>query len=121
MDGSIVPERLVAWLSGLFGFLGAALMAIGLYDLLAYTVARRTHEIGIRMAIGAGRSSVARISTRWKPCAANELWGRLSSRRAGLRTGLFSHQSKPAGKPAGKPARRPDGGPTRPPGRSLLA
>ncbi|MDQ2839914.1 MAG: ABC transporter permease [Acidobacteriota bacterium] len=58
VDASVVPERLIASLSGLFGALGAALAALGLYGLLAYTVARRTNEIGIRMALGATRGDV---------------------------------------------------------------
>jgi predicted permease len=61
VDATIVPERLMAMLSGLFGALGAMLAAIGLYGLMAYTVARRIHEIGIRMALGATRGDVIRM------------------------------------------------------------
>ena len=58
VDAALVRERLVATLSSLFGLVALALICIGLYGLMAFTVARRTSEIGIRIALGATRSDV---------------------------------------------------------------
>jgi predicted permease len=64
VDSNIVPERLIATLSEFFGGLGAVLAGIGIYGLLAYSVARRTNEIGVRMALGATPRDVRRLVLR---------------------------------------------------------
>jgi ABC-type antimicrobial peptide transport system permease subunit len=64
VDASVVPERLMATLSSFFGGLGLLLAALGVYGLLAYTVTRRTTEIGVRMALGATERDVVGMVLR---------------------------------------------------------
>ena len=61
VDESLVQERLVTWLSAAFGVLATLLTALGLYGVLTFSVARRTREIGIRVALGAQRRDVFRL------------------------------------------------------------
>jgi ABC-type antimicrobial peptide transport system permease subunit len=53
LSRSILPERMLGTLSGLFGALSLILVSVGVYGVMAFQVARRQKEIGIRMAIGA--------------------------------------------------------------------
>jgi ABC-type antimicrobial peptide transport system permease subunit len=58
VDDTLQTDRFIEQLSGFFGLLAVLLASVGLYGLMAYTVAQRTRDIGIRMALGAEPSNV---------------------------------------------------------------
>ena len=79
LSDSIAPRRFNLLLLGTFAMVALVLAALGVYGVVAYAVSERTHEIGIRMALGAERAAVVRMMV------AQGLW----SVMAGLAVGLF--------------------------------
>jgi len=64
VDNNFSQQEMIAKLTSLFGLLALVLASVGLYGVTAYSVERRTNEIGIRMALGAGRLSVLKLVLR---------------------------------------------------------
>jgi predicted permease len=64
IDRSLVTERMIAMLSAVFGLIATILAAVGLYGVMAYSVSRKTREIGIRMALGAFGGTVVWMVVR---------------------------------------------------------
>ncbi len=61
LDDTLSSERLIAYLSIVFAVLATTMAALGLYGVMSFVVARRTREIGLRIALGAASSSVVRM------------------------------------------------------------
>ena len=64
MNDSLIEERLVASLSGMFGVLAVMLACVGLYGLMAYSVNLRLGEVALRIALGAQRGQIAKMIMR---------------------------------------------------------
>jgi len=64
IDITLTSERLLSFLAGSFGIVAAFITAIGLYGVLAYSIAQRTREIGVRMALGATQGAVVQMVVR---------------------------------------------------------
>jgi len=84
VDGNFIQERLIAQLTSLFSILALVLASVGLYGVMSYFVARRTSEIGIRMALGATRSSVISMVLR------GALWQILIGLAIGIPAALYA-------------------------------
>ncbi len=82
--GNFNQDRLIARLTSLFGILALVLASVGLYGVMSYFVARRTSEIGVRMALGATRSSVLAMVLR------GALWQILIGLGLGIPSALFA-------------------------------
>jgi predicted permease len=82
--GNFNEDRLVAQLSSLFGILSLILASVGLYGVMSYFVARRTSEIGIRMALGATRGNVVTLVMR------GVLWQVLIGLALGIPAALYA-------------------------------
>jgi macrolide transport system ATP-binding/permease protein len=84
LAGNFTQQRIMARLTGLFGLLALVLASVGLYGVMSYFVARRTSEIGVRMALGATRQSVINMVMR------GALWQILIGLALGIPASLYA-------------------------------
>jgi putative ABC transport system permease protein len=64
MKFSLLPQRIMTGVAGVFGLIGLLLAALGIFGMVSYSVAQRTHEIGVRMALGARSADVLKLILR---------------------------------------------------------
>ena len=64
VDQSTVKERIMAALGGFFGLLALVVACLGIFGVMAFQVSRRIHELGVRMALGAGKSDILSLVLR---------------------------------------------------------
>ncbi len=101
VDRNLIRDRLMATLSSFFGILATLIAAIGLYGVMSYLVTRRTNEIGVRMALGAGRWQILSLILRQSAglLAAGLVAGAILTLAAGqtVKSLLFGLQPNDAG------------------------